>query len=455
MRDKQTKFEDFLLDEYSNIAQAHFKSMETISTFFRYYLLIMSIPISTITIIIQITLVNVQFLNTLKQYYPLFSIVLLAIFIIALLIFCYITNMRLDAILYARVVNSIRKFFYDKSNIRINLKLHIRTLPQSPKLPEYFETAYFFPVVVIFGIINGVYLFLAFYLLHIDTNFSLLAIFLLSLIFSIFLHLGIYKLYSNYRETKYLILNNVGVDIDGVLNKHRLHFCKLLDKKINKKIDPEEIIIIPVHECPSLDISGEDEIKVFNDPEYWTNMPSVDKASDYIEKIRDNFKIKIYIFSWRPWPFTKNKAELFEYKEKFLKNCKNLSIKNRILKMLCKFRVDSMKQITKEWLKKNNIYYDKLIIEKRNVYSFNLRGKFKNRFYFAKKFKIKFFIEDDLEKAIKLSYICDVVFLFSQPYNEPNANLPQDINKLRMNFPSNIIRVNNWSEIYEHIKRLS
>ena len=56
MADKRDKpFEKFLLEEYSNIAQAHFKSIETISTFFRYYLLIMSIPLSAVAVISQIT----------------------------------------------------------------------------------------------------------------------------------------------------------------------------------------------------------------------------------------------------------------------------------------------------------------------------------------------------------------------------------------------------------------
>lgn len=47
------EFEDFLLAEYTNIVQAHFKSIETISSFFRYYLLIMSIPLTAAALIIK------------------------------------------------------------------------------------------------------------------------------------------------------------------------------------------------------------------------------------------------------------------------------------------------------------------------------------------------------------------------------------------------------------------
>ena len=39
------EFNKFQLEEYKNISQAQFKTIETISIFFRHYLLIMSIPI--------------------------------------------------------------------------------------------------------------------------------------------------------------------------------------------------------------------------------------------------------------------------------------------------------------------------------------------------------------------------------------------------------------------------
>ena len=50
----ESNFEKFLLSEYSNIAEAHFKTIETISTFFKHYLVIMSIPITILIILINI-----------------------------------------------------------------------------------------------------------------------------------------------------------------------------------------------------------------------------------------------------------------------------------------------------------------------------------------------------------------------------------------------------------------
>ena len=41
-----TPFEKFLISEYQNLAQAHFKTIDTISEFFKQYILIVSLPVS-------------------------------------------------------------------------------------------------------------------------------------------------------------------------------------------------------------------------------------------------------------------------------------------------------------------------------------------------------------------------------------------------------------------------
>ena len=77
------------------------------------------------------------------------------------------------------------------------------------------------------------------------------------------MHFFIYLWYAEHREDSYLKSHIIGIDIDGVLNDHRQHFCVLLEKNTGKKIDKEKIITIPVHECPGLGVTREDEQKVF------------------------------------------------------------------------------------------------------------------------------------------------------------------------------------------------
>jgi 5'(3')-deoxyribonucleotidase len=477
-------FKDFMLSEYSNIAEAHFKSIETISTFFRYYLLIMTIPISVVAIISQqFGLSKEQFVNLMTLFKIPISITFISISFMGIGMFCYIVNLRLDAVLYARVVNGIRKFFYDKFDEDINLKIRLRVLPQSPQLPPYFEKSFFLPVVFVFGVMNSLYFFFGLWIVCKIKSGIIIG----SIIF-FFLHFLIYLGYSRHREIGYLKSNILGIDIDGVLNKHRKHFCEILRNNVGRNIDPEKILIIPVDEDPNLKISKPDERKVFNDPRYWKEMPVLENASDKIKSLRNIFNLKIYIFTYRPWPDCRDKGELIEKIKLFCNNyndfisqpLKNYGIKFKLkwwlienfkdkplmlflnfgLKLRWQWVIEKLKEkplelITKQWLIKNGILYDKFIFERGNDYSSDPRVKFNNRFYISRKAKIRFFVEDDFEKAIKLSFICDIVFLFSQPYNTPNKILSENINKLRENIPSNIIRVKNWDEIYQYIRRLA
>lgn len=114
--------------------------------------------------------------------------------------------------------------------------------------------------------------------------------------------------------------------------------------------------------------------------------------------------------------------------------------------LLTKIRLWRLKPIdiiTKCWLHHNGIEYDKLTIEKGSEDISDPRGQFRNRFYISRKKKIRFFVEDDDEKANKLAYICDVVFLIEHPYNKDKK------------LPKNVLRVESWNDIYRWIRKLS
>ena len=446
---EESKFEEYLLSEYSNITEAHVKSIETISTFFRYYLLVMSAPITLVAISVQILTSTTGAVNLVERYELFISIALISISVIGIGILCYIINLRMDTILYARVVNGIRKYFYDSSKMDINLKLRMRVLPQNPQLPSYREYAYFLPVVVVFGLVNTLYFIFGLYIFN-NSNMEIWIVY--SSFLCMLIHYFIYYLYSQHRETSYLRSNIMGVDIDGVLNKHREHFCSLLYEKTGKEIEPKKITVIPVHEHPNLNISRDEERKVFNDPRYWKEMPVIENAAEVLKKMRNALKIKVYIFTWRPWPDTRN--EFCEHFKNFLNECEGNAKKcffKLILWVLAPhegalifFKEKPLKQISQEWLKKHEFKYNRFIFEKGNDYSSDPRGEFNNRFYKARAKKIKFFVEDDLEKAIKLSYICDIVFLFDQPYN-----------RKRKGMPSNIIIVKSWNDIYKKMRKFT
>ena len=184
-------------------------------------------------------------------------------------------------------------------------------------------------------------------------------------------------------------------------------------------------------------------------------MPVVPEAPEVLRKLRNTFRMKIFIFTYRPWPDSPEKAILKKQKAEFWKACDHILLFSWICWVLSRFKINPLKIMTMEWLDKYKIPYDRLIVEEGNDYSSDPFINFNNRFYISRKKKIRYFIEDDVEKAIKLSFICDIVFLISQPYNEPSEDLTEHLQLLRKNLPSNVVRVKEWIDIYQNIRRFS
>jgi uncharacterized HAD superfamily protein/protein-S-isoprenylcysteine O-methyltransferase Ste14 len=470
------RFIDFLLGEYENIAQAHFKTIDSISEFFKNYLTILSIPIPVIVVIFNLDFIKNAALNGLLFDRILLRIACLLFFVISsvgLMVYFHVLNLRWDALLYARTINGIRKYFFDHTDLLSReASARIRVLPQSTSLPIYREPEYFGPVVVAFGIFNTTYFYLFCILTRLilsgSLRFTTWWILLLSIVFGL-IHYASYILLAERRENRYLRSNIIGIDVDGVLNLHRDQFCAILQKQTKKVITPNQITDIPVRKCPNLGVTGQDEISVFNDPSYWTEMPSDPKAASNLSSIKNSLQIEIHVFTSRHWPLTANLTkEDRKKKEKeweiaaqqfteqvyqgssFIEKSRRILMifwatfpyrKRLYLKIFSKTL--AIDKITIAWLEKNQIKYDRLMIEKGSEYVSNPGSKTYNRFLASKIKSIKYFVEDDQLKAGKLAYICDFVFLIDQPYNRSE------------DLPKNVIRVNGWGDIYEWMKKLA
>lgn len=468
------EFREYLVTEYRHIAEAHFRTMEAISSFFRYYLLIMSLPITLLALSIGISSQSEKILEAIFGLGPLLSAILIVISWVGFCVLIYIINLRMDAVLYARTINSIRKDFYDDPAMDINRKLRMRILPQTPSQPPYLEHVYFLPVVLSFALFDTFYLFwgLAIAGGGITTEITFQSIKWWAWLAPIFIgiHYLAYRLCARHRENSYLKSYAIGIDIDGVLNEHRQHFCSMLQEKTGISLNPEEISTIPLHDCPALQVSREHEKSVFNDPRYWSEMKPLKDAAYNLNRLR-NMNLKVHIFSHRAWPntFGMNPQEESEIHQQWRnqaselieKACGKKSLSGLWQKTRLKLNLGAgaIEQLTKCWLRLNNFIWDKLTIERGNEDVADPQGHFRNRFYLARKKRIKFFVEDDLEKAIKLAYICDVVFLLDQPYNQ---NLPDKCNgcehdcKLDKKYvPDNVKPVKSWDEIYKYVRRVS
>lgn len=496
-------FREYLVAEYRHIAEAHFRTIEAISSFFRYYLLIMSVPITVVALFIGISNNLQVIVNIVENLRPVLVTTLIVISVVGFLVMLYIVNLRMDVILYARTVNAIRKHFYDQAPVDTNIKLHTRVLPQTPMQPSYDEAHYFLPVILAFAFFNTFYMILALILAGLsldgiaDIGSWLDRVSWWSWLGFIFLpvHWGSYKLYARYREHAYLRSFALGVDIDGVLNKHRHQFTKVLEENVSIRLDPDTITTIPLHDCPALKVSHDDEKQVFNDPRYWIEMPARDDAAPNLTKLR-NLNLKVHIFSHRGWPNTSDMKQ--PDREETHKEWNNQalalmrktygsrslhSVFNRIrlwigfprdeTTKIVWYRVDKqlsswiqmkfgsrpIEQFTKCWLRLHNIDCDDLTIEQGNEDVADPEAHFHNRFYIARKEQIRFFVEDDLDKAIKLAYICDIVFLLDHPYNHNTQDKCQKCKRKckqeRRSVPDNVKRVESWDAIYRYIRRVS
>jgi hypothetical protein len=200
-------YERFLLTEYNNIAQAHFNTNSAIATFFKHYLLIVSLPISIALLIFGKESID------LSQKYVGFIIyiiptVFIVIFFVGFLVMLYIINLDCDAVLYARTVNGIRKYFIEASKLDHSQLKEIVTLPTNINKPKYggFHSLSF--IILAFALINTLYLYIGLLVrcelitcYNSSVNLVSFAVFLLHFIAA--------KIYISYLEKKHLFLRNI------------------------------------------------------------------------------------------------------------------------------------------------------------------------------------------------------------------------------------------------------
>lgn len=116
--DSNASFHQFLLAEYNNIAQAHFNTVDSLANFIKHYIVIASIPFAAAVVFFNVQQLDTEGVLRLINQHPIAAALFFsAVSLIGLLVLGYVINIRLDAILYARTVNGIRKYFFDRSSL--------------------------------------------------------------------------------------------------------------------------------------------------------------------------------------------------------------------------------------------------------------------------------------------------------------------------------------------------
>jgi uncharacterized HAD superfamily protein len=430
---------DFLLDEYGNIAQAHFKTIELISAFFKHYLLIMSVPVTIGVALLKVAGLDVSAVGP------------AALIVFALAggsLFWYVANLRMDAVLYARTINALRKHFFDRLDVDLGTALLTRVLPQSQSQPPYHEIAHFYPVVIAFGLINSAYVAAAVYVgagMPADLT-GLGRVLVVVMCLGMAAHLGGYALIAWHRGTRYLKSGWIGVDLDGVVNDHTSHFCDALARRGTHSLRPGQITRIPVHECAGLGVTRFEEKEVFNDLAYWTAMPPMDGAADGLRRLQ-GLNYRLVAFTRRGWPDLggMSEAEIARLTKEWNGAASDYVRFSARCGKTVKSRRRLMEAVTKRWLDVNDFPEMPLIVEEGTETVGDTRLFGRNRYHESKHKRIRFFIEDDPDNAFKLAHVCDVVFLIDQPYNQTGT----------WAFPRNVLRVQSWEELYRYARALS
>ena len=258
-----------------------------------------------------------------------------------------------------------------------------------------------------------------------------------------FLHFIIYFFYSKHKEFSYLKSDILGVDLTLLTNKFK---AKLDNNKQN--IDEDEAIRI-LNSVESESLSKEHQLFCIN--------------KDLAQAINDlsyKFKFKIYLFcdsfkNLRTIDFN----ELIEQANHYCNDSFSYPFFKVILVITKKLNICSLnclliKYIARRILRLSSFVYDKLIFEDETHLRLEPVASYINRFNISRKRKIRFFVESDILRAIKLSFICNVVFLLSSQSNSNSENNLRNGNCEQVKIPSNLIRVKSWDEILEQIERI-
>jgi hypothetical protein len=110
------KASEFMLKEYEQIVQAFFESGKEKTTLFNYYITLITAPITLIAAIFGILTIqeNVDLSKLQIENLPNFvGFTVMIIAVSGFLMSIIISDTRMDAILYARVLNQVRRYFVD------------------------------------------------------------------------------------------------------------------------------------------------------------------------------------------------------------------------------------------------------------------------------------------------------------------------------------------------------
>jgi hypothetical protein len=150
--------DEFMLKEYESIAAAHFDSQAGLRQQFRFYLIVVAVPLTVLGVALNRTSAggSPRDLNLLSLP-ALVSWVFVGIGVLGFLLSLAMIHTAFDAVLYARTVNGIRKYFCDRAKeSNVDLEPYL-VMPTNREKPRYFHRRSFFYQSLLISFVNAAY----------------------------------------------------------------------------------------------------------------------------------------------------------------------------------------------------------------------------------------------------------------------------------------------------------
>lgn len=181
----------FMLQEYKSIAAAHFDSQAGLRKQFRFYLLIVTVPLTIVGFVNRSTSPQLDIFDL----PPLVTYVFLGIGILGVLMLLSMIHIFLDAILYARTVNGVRDYFVQRGQaLMIPIEVYLK-MPHDQTRPNYFDMRSFFWQALLIALINTAY-----FALFLQTRWHMPLVTIFTMVSLLVIQLGAYPLFAWHRQ---------------------------------------------------------------------------------------------------------------------------------------------------------------------------------------------------------------------------------------------------------------
>ncbi len=157
---KKPSIDSFMIEEYKNISNAHYNIGNSISQFFRYYLILMSVVIALFPVLFsskfsEYNIIKSHVMEIERYIIPIF---LISFSLIGTFTVFFMSGLKANETLYARTVNGVRKYFKNERASDCENIVKYLYLPTNTSFPKS-KYSFFCYIVWSMVLINTLYLF--------------------------------------------------------------------------------------------------------------------------------------------------------------------------------------------------------------------------------------------------------------------------------------------------------